>query len=151
MTAARRQQRQREPVPDRPAAEREVWAALRALVVGRNDRKREACETLGLSFVRIKALQAVVPAPMPMRDLAAALGTDAPYTTLVVDDLEARGLVARAPHPADRRVKLVGSTAAGRQAARRAESILGTPPPAMQRLSADELAELGRLVAALLD
>ena len=81
--------------------EREVWQALRALVLD-DDRRQEVSEVLGMSFVRAKALRLIAGGAVPMRDLVSALGTDAAYTTVVLDDLEKRGLVTRAPHPDDR-------------------------------------------------
>ena len=61
---------------------------------------------------------------MSMGELAAALGIDPPNATVVVDDLEALGLVRRRPHPTDRRAKLVEATRKGKELARRADAIL---------------------------
>ena len=116
----------------------------------RHDRRRQVAAALGVSFIRAKALRALLAGPMTMRELAAALATDAPYTTLVVDGLERRGLVARAPHPSDRRSKIVAVTPEGSQAARRAEAILNAPPASLLRLSRADLATLDRIVASLL-
>jgi DNA-binding MarR family transcriptional regulator len=127
-----------------------VWDGLRTLVLESGERRREVSEALGMSFFRTKALRRLARNPMTLRELAAALQSDAPYTTLVVDDLEARELVTRTPHPDDRRRKLVSVTPAGLQAAREAEQILGTPPATMQALSASDLVELDRLVTLLL-
>jgi DNA-binding MarR family transcriptional regulator len=126
-----------------------VWRAMLALVHERHDRRKEVSEALDLSFVRIKALRRLAGSPMTMRELASRLQTDAPYTTLVVDDLERRGLVRREPHPSDRRAKLVTTTELGRREAARAEAILSQPPPQMLALSAAELEDLARLVAKL--
>lgn len=134
----------------RRAGERAVWANLRALVHDRNDRRREACEAVGMSFVRVKALGRVAAAPMLMRDLGAALGVDAPYTTVVVDELERRGYVERVASPDDRRAKIVRITPAGRAAARKAEAVLNDPPDALGALTDDELATLARLIEQLL-
>jgi DNA-binding MarR family transcriptional regulator len=131
--------------PVRDDLERAAWDAMRALVHDA-DSKREVCEALGMSFARIRALRRIAPAPIAMRDLVAALNTDPPYLTLVVDDLEARGLVVRSPHPDDRRAKMVSATASGRQAARRAESIMARPPAAIRDLSDTELVQLNRLL-----
>ena len=49
-----------------------------------------------------------------MRDLAQAMNCDASYVTAVVDDLERAGYANRRTAPADRRVKTVVLTAAGR-------------------------------------
>lgn len=85
-----------------------------------------------------------------MRQLAGSLATDAPYTTLVVDDLERRGFVGRTVHPTDRRAKIVTATAAGLAAAARAEEILGAPPAPLLDLDPAELATLARIVTTLL-
>ena len=75
-----------------------------------NERRREVSDAIGLSFGRVKALRRIARHPMTMGELAAKLGIDAPYATLVVDELERQGLVERGPHPTDRRVKLVTAT-----------------------------------------
>jgi DNA-binding MarR family transcriptional regulator len=127
----------------------QIWRDLLALVHESHDRRKEACDALDLSFVRIKALRRLAGEPLTMRELAGRLQTDAPYTTLVVDDLERRGLVRREPHPADRRAKLVTATDLGRAEAARAEAILTQPPPQMLALSPGELTALARIVAKL--
>jgi DNA-binding MarR family transcriptional regulator len=127
-----------------------TWAAMCALVLD-NDRRREVCEALGMSFFRIKALRRIAAAPIKLGDLATDLMTDRPYTTLVVDDLAKRGLVERTTHPADRRSKIVTVTAAGATAAAEAERILGTPPLALRELDEGELAVLERMMAKLVD
>ncbi|MGI5245768.1 MarR family winged helix-turn-helix transcriptional regulator [Dactylosporangium sp. CA-139066] len=137
------------PDPHTAAQAAQVWRDLLTLVHERHDRRKEACEALDLSFVRIKALRRLAGEPLTMRELAARLQTDAPYTTLVVDDLEKQGLVRREPHPADRRSKLVTATDLGRAEAARAEAILSAPPPQMLALSPEDLATLARIVEQL--
>ena len=54
----------------------------------------------------------------PMRTqaaLAAGIGADKTRLIGVLDDLQARGLIEREPDPADRRVRLLRLTAAGRR------------------------------------
>ena len=126
-----------------------VWAGLQALVLD-DDRHRAVADALGLSFGRVKALRRLLGAALTQRELAAALHTDAPHTTVIVHDLQARGLVTRSPHPVDRRAKVVALTAAGRAAAGRAEEILGTPPAGLARLDPAELVALERIVSKLL-
>jgi DNA-binding MarR family transcriptional regulator len=106
-------------------------------------------DALGLSFARVRALRRLAPAPLPLRSLAEALAADPPYVTLMVDDLEERGLVQRMPHPEDRRAKLVELTAAGRAAAARADAILDEPPAALRDLPAEDLAALLRVLERL--
>lgn len=133
-----------EPVADR------VWRNLCTFVLHQNERRKETADALGMSFFRVKALRWIAAAPgLRLSELAARLGTDRPYLTLVVDDLEARGLVVREQHPRDRRCKTVTVTAEGRAAAARANAILGTPPPGLATLPPEDLAALDRIVAAL--
>jgi DNA-binding MarR family transcriptional regulator len=53
--------------------------------------------------------------PLSMRELATRLKCDPSNITGLVDRLESRGLVQRQPHPADRRVKYLVLTPAGRK------------------------------------
>jgi DNA-binding MarR family transcriptional regulator len=137
--------------PPDAVAER-AWRNLGIVFHERNDRRREVTEALGMSFFRIKALRriAAAPAPLTLRDGAERLLTDRPYATVVVDDLVGRGLVERTPNPADRRAKLVTATEAGRAAAAEADRILGTPPPELYGLPAEDLAVLDRIARHLL-
>ncbi|MBT2383554.1 MarR family winged helix-turn-helix transcriptional regulator [Streptomyces sp. ISL-11] len=132
-----------------PAAAQRAWANLREIVLGGNERRKEVIDALGMSFFRVKALRRLARRPLTLRELAEELLTDRPYTTLVVDDLAGRGLVERTANPADRRSKIVSVTAAGREAAERAERILGTPPAALLDLPEDDLAALDRIAARL--
>lgn len=138
------------PPPSKPGAARSAWQAMRTLVLDRNDRRAEVAAQLGMSFIRVKALGKLAGAPMTMRDLAALLAVDAPYTTVVVDDLESRGLVERRPDPQDRRRKIVAVTPAGRRLARRAGDVLDDPPPVFAVLPAEDLAHLDRIMQLLL-
>ncbi|WP_329131815.1 MarR family transcriptional regulator [Streptomyces sp. NBC_01476] len=115
----------------------------------RNERRKETADALGMSFFRVKALRRVATAPARLSELAAELASDRPYLTLVVDDLEKRGLVERRQHPTDRRGKIVSATEEGRRAAARADTILGTPPPALLALPPADLAALDRIMATL--
>jgi len=128
-----------------------AWQAMRALVLDRYDRRKKVCDALGMSFIRAKALRRIVDAPMTMRELAAALGTDPPYTTVVVDDLERRGLVTRTVRAGDRRSKIVSITPDGAAQAQLAERILNDPPQLVRELPATDLEALGRILGILLD
>ena len=135
--------------PEGDAASR-VWAIMCDLVLD-NQRRREVSDALGLPFGRIRALRRIAAPPKTMGEVAAALGVDAPYATLVVDELERQGLVERRPHPTDRRVKLVATTSRGTAAARRANEILGRPPAGLAALAEPELQELARVLGALVE
>ena len=127
---------------------RRAWRAMADIVLD-HDRKVAVSEALGLSFARVRALRRLAPAPRTLRSLAEALAADPPYVTLMVDDLEERGLVQRMPHPDDRRAKLVELTAAGRAAAARADAILDEPPAALRDIPAEDLAALLRVLERL--
>lgn len=118
-----------------------------------HSRRGELAEALGfrLGGGRGKFLFQLREGPLTLRQLAQANGLDAPYATLVVDKLEAHGLVERRPHPDDRRRKLVTLTTAGHDAIATADSILLRPPAAMRTLPPDALGRLAELVAQLLD
>jgi DNA-binding MarR family transcriptional regulator len=130
-------------MPQRETTEssRRAWSIMCDLVL-HNVRRREVSEALGMSFGRIRAIRRLAGRPMAMSELASDLGIDAPYATVVVDDLESQGLVRRRPHPADRRARMVEATRKGRQVAARADAILGTPPPALDALSQRDLDQL---------
>jgi len=127
---------------------RRAWRAMSELVLDQN-RKLAVSEALGLSFARVRALRRLAAHPQTLRALAELLAADPPYVTLMVDDLEERGLVQRMPHPTDRRAKLVQLTAAGRAAAARADAILDEPPVALRDLPAKDLAALMRVLERL--
>jgi DNA-binding MarR family transcriptional regulator len=127
-----------------------AWVAMRSLVLDSNDRRRDVAEALGMSYIRVKALRRVAAGPTTIRDLAESLGTDAPYATIVVDDLEQRGLVERSVDARDRRRRIVTATAAGTAEAERAGQIMDAPPPALVELPAADLAALERIVTGLL-
>jgi DNA-binding MarR family transcriptional regulator len=133
---------------DASVTAREVWLLMSDLVLD-NERRREVSEGLGVSFGRARAVRRLARQPMSMGELASALGIDPPNATLVVDDLESLRLVRRRPHPTDRRAKLVEATRKGKDMARRADAILGTPPPALSALSADDLEALRRILGSV--
>jgi DNA-binding MarR family transcriptional regulator len=131
---------------DDPA--REAWLIMSDLVLA-TERRREVSEALGISFARARALRRLARRPMSMSELAAALAIDPPNATVVVDELEAQKLARRRPHPTDRRAKLVEATRKGKDMARRADAILGTPPPELSALDADDLRTLRRILASV--
>jgi DNA-binding MarR family transcriptional regulator len=137
---------------DREDVATRTWNDLRRLVTEIRDPRREVRERLGLSFVKVKALRALQRfGPLTLRELTDRLGTDPPYTTLVVDALQSAGLVTRGPHPSDRRAKQVQLTETGHRTARQAEEVLGTPPPELLAVPEADLTTLHRIVAALLE
>ena len=132
----------------RAEASREVWLLINDLVLD-HDRRRQVSEATGMSFGRARALRRLARQPMSMGELAAALGIDPPNATGVVDDLESQGLVRRQRHPTDRRATVVEATRKGKGLARRADEVLGTPPPALSALSTDDLEALRRILKSV--
>ncbi|QMU73878.1 MarR family transcriptional regulator [Streptacidiphilus sp. P02-A3a] len=116
-------------------------------------RRGELAEELGfrLGGGRGKVLFQLREGPLTLSQIAAANRVDAPYATLIVDQLEAHGLVERRPHPDDRRRKLVTLTAAGHQAIAAADAILLRPPAALGTLPAEDLGQLTELLTRLLE
>ena len=127
---------------------RRAWRAMSDVILD-HDRKVAVSEALGLSFARVRALRRLAAEPLTLRALAELLAADPPYVTLIVDDLEERGLVQRTPHPEDRRSKLVQITETGRAAAARAAAILDEPPAALLDVPAEDLAALLRVLERL--
>src|SRR5690349_6975207 len=82
----------------------------------------------------------------PMHELAAELGCDSSNVTGLVDRLEARGLVARAASPADRRVRQIVLTAAGRKMHQRLLSRVGQPILDLAQLQEQEQEQLLELL-----
>ena len=133
------------PEQDERVSAREAWLLMNDLVLA-HSRRRDVSESLGLSFAKIRALRQLSRQPMSMGELAGALGIEPANTTGLVDDLEARELVRRQPHPTDRRAKIVEATRKGKTLARRADEILSTPPPGLDALASEDLAALGRIL-----
>src|SRR3954454_23509891 len=124
---------------------REVWLLMSDLVL-ENTRRRQVSDALGISFGRTRAIRRLARGPASMRELADALGIDPPNATVVGHELESMGLARRRPHPTDGRAKVVEATRKGKEMARRADAILGTPPPALSALSSDDLEALRRIL-----
>jgi DNA-binding MarR family transcriptional regulator len=132
------------------ATAREVWLLMSDLVLD-NARRREVSEALGMSFGRARAVRRLARGPTSMRELADALGIDPPNATVLVDELESAGLARRRPHPTDGRAKVVEATRKGKDLARRADAILGTPPPGLSGLDADDLEALRGMLRRIAD
>jgi DNA-binding MarR family transcriptional regulator len=138
--------------PNRSAAPAEqAWTLMQRFVDSHN-RHGELAQALGfrLGAGRGKVLFQLRHGAMTLSELAEANGVDAPYATLIVDKLEAHGLVERLPHPDDRRRKLVTLTSAGRDAISTADAILLRPPGAFGTLKAEEMAQLIRQLNRLI-
>lgn len=86
--------------------------------------------------------------PIPMRDLAASMSCDRSYITGMADGLEERGLVERVPG-ADRRVKLLTLTPAGRQLREELLSAIGERSDAVRALDSEARLTLARTLTEM--
>ena len=102
-----------------------------------------ALRECGLSLQGYKLMRALENSDRCMREISDVLHVSPRTVTDMIDGLEARGLVARSAHPADRRVTLVHLTEAGSgqlaTAAARAErcaraAVSGLSEPDQQQL-----------------
>lgn len=125
--------------------------AFRAVARRMREASREALSPWEVTPAQARALGTLLRTdPQRVGDLAQRLRIAARSATEVVDALEGRGLVARAPDPADRRATLVEATAAGAEvgdairAARAAEA-----ESVFRMLTADDRAHLARILALL--
>jgi DNA-binding MarR family transcriptional regulator len=127
---------------ERSARDAEIaWKVMSELVLA-DDRRERVTRELGISFARVRLLRRLLPTALTLRELADALSADPPYVTLMIDDLEDRGMVERRPHPTDRRAKHVTLTRRGRALAEKAEVLLRSPPQPVADLSARDLKAL---------
>jgi DNA-binding MarR family transcriptional regulator len=129
-----------------------AWQRLVALVMdSRWDWRRKMSEAAGLPFSRVRALDRLRRGPLTLRALAEVIGTDPPATTVIVNDLEARGLVVRETHPEDKRAKVVSLTAEGRRVVRAARGVTDKAPAAFDALTDGEVSDLLRIIQRLGD
>ena len=91
----------------------------------------------GLSLSGLKLLKALAGGDRSMREISQVLRVSPRTVTDLIDGLEARGLVARGPHPSDRRVTLLHLTEAGARelgaANTRAEQVAATAISALDQ------------------
>ena len=84
----------------------------------------------GLSLSGLKLLKALAGGDRSMREVSQVLHVSPRTVTDLIDGLEARGLVARGPHPSDRRVTLLHLTEAGAaNSAPPIPALSRSPPP----------------------
>ena len=101
----------------------------------------------GLSLPAYKVLRALENSDQSMREVSEILHVSPRTVTDMIDSLEARGLVARGPHPADRRVTLLSLTADGRRQLATAAALADkSHGAAISGLSAQDQRTLSRLL-----
>lgn len=104
----------------------------------------------GLSLRGYVVLQVAVQGTLSQQALAATVGLDKTTMVATVDELEQAGLVARQPDPADRRVRLVAVTDAGRVALERARALVADTEDELLADLGEDRATLRRLLETAL-
>jgi DNA-binding MarR family transcriptional regulator len=140
--------------PGRPSARSALASSVWELMSGfvrSHDPADELRQALGLGrgTGRVKALMSLAAGPLSLAELAQAIGTDPPYATIIVNELQALGLLSRTPDARDRRRKTVELTASGRDAVRKAQDIIARPPAPLRELPPADLARLREILERL--
>ena len=127
-----------------------VWELMSGFVRS-HDPSDELRHTLGLGrgTGRVKALISLAGGPLSLAQVAQAIGADASYTTIIVNELQALGLLSRTPDARDRRKKTVKLTADGREASRKAQAIIVRPPSLLRDLPPADLLRLQEILGQL--
>ncbi len=112
-----------------------AWLALLDLMRSQKSHVNAAMAQLDLTMQLAHAMYVVPREGMTMRELAGELACDASNATGLVDRLERRGLLERRADEADRRIKRVCLTAAGRRLREKIEARFRRAPPAIAALS----------------
>ncbi len=136
----------------RPENPEHVWALMQAFVEANAPRtklRQQLGMTLGTGRGKVKTLIQLAERPLSLGEIADALQFDRPYATVIVNQLEAHGMVERTLDPLDRRRKLVSLTRAGAGVVATARRVINTPPAALGLLSPDELAQLAAIFTRL--
>jgi DNA-binding MarR family transcriptional regulator len=133
-----------------PGLASSIWGLMAGFVRSYDpaDELRQALG-LGRGTGRVKALMSLADGPLSLAELAQAIGADPPYTTIIVNELQALGLLSRTPDAHDRRRKTVELTASGRAAVRNAQDIITRPPPPLRDLPPADLARLREILERL--
>src|SRR3954452_9550185 len=93
----------------------ELAVALREAITRLNRRVRQGRPIGGLTFRQLSALTSLqLAGALTPRELADVERVQPPTMTRIVGKLEERGLVARTPHPTDRRQVVLAATEQGR-------------------------------------
>ncbi|WP_370082239.1 MarR family winged helix-turn-helix transcriptional regulator [Streptacidiphilus sp. MAP12-16] len=111
----------------------------------------EAAAARSLTGAQAKVLALLRRGPMPMRQIAQTLSCEPSNITGIVDRLEIRGLVERQPDPADRRIKRVAATDAGRVASEELRESLHFARAPLAALAPDERGQLRDLLQRVVD
>jgi DNA-binding MarR family transcriptional regulator len=130
----------------------EAWQLLLQLFFSQRVQMPSLAAELDLSPAQCHLLHLIEPGQtVPMGQLAETLACDASNVTGLVTRLEQRGLVRRKPSATDRRVRVLELTAHGVRLRAMLVERITTPPPALERLSAQEHQLLVRILTRLVE
>ncbi|MFI1616147.1 MarR family winged helix-turn-helix transcriptional regulator [Streptomyces lydicus] len=132
----------------------EVSKEVLGLFAAINRRYLQDCEAAAtphnLTPLQAKALLAIED-PVPMRRIAERLHAEPSNVTAIIDRLESGGLVERSPDPADRRVKRVAATTAGRTVAADLRARMPFAADPLAPLTAQQRENLRELLQLILE
>jgi DNA-binding MarR family transcriptional regulator len=113
-----------------------VWQTLIDVLQAQKPWVNQIADDFGITPQTAKALHLLpLRGSLTMKELASDMWCDQSNVTGVIDRLEARGLVERRPSEADRRVKCVLLTVAGKRLRRKLDERFSESPPAIAALS----------------
>ena len=121
----------------------QAWRAIFDFIVETAPERNRYIGEVGLTPNDARALLSLKNSSgRTMGDLGEEWKCDASTATWIVDRLEARGLVARRPHPKDRRAKLVVLTKKGTRLQAKQMERVYQPPSKLLELDVPELIAL---------
>jgi DNA-binding MarR family transcriptional regulator len=126
-------------------------AALALVMTRMRDIWHRRMRAVDLTPPQSITLRKLLDGPLPMGSVAEVLSCDASTLTGIADRLEERRLIERQIDPADRRVKLLALTPAGRTLVESIDGPFTAETPGFAQLSEQERAELTRLLLRLFD
>ncbi|AOP45967.1 MarR family winged helix-turn-helix transcriptional regulator [Streptomyces lydicus] len=129
---------------------REIVGLFAAINRRYSQESEAAATTHELTPLQAKALLATED-PVPMRRIADRLHAEPSNVTVIIDRLEAGGLVERSPDPGDRRVKRVAATTAGRTVAADLRARMPFAADPLAPLTAQQRENLRELLQLILD
>ncbi len=136
--------------PGRDELVRRAWTLLGTAFMSQRAVWLTASQAEGLTPPQAIALMRLHPEDAPsLGDMARLLRCDASQMTSTADRLEERGLARRRTSPADRRVKELVLTDAGRRAQARLRNAFVRPPETFAELADEDLAVLVRVAELL--
>jgi DNA-binding MarR family transcriptional regulator len=131
---------------DRSAGDDRLDEALALVIASMRGIWHRRMRSFDLTPPQAISLRKLIEGPLSMGSVAEVLSCDASTLTGIADRLEERRLIERRVDPADRRVKLLALTDAGRELVESIDGPFTTEIPGIARLSEPERAELTQLL-----